>query len=1837
MERSEKTLADKIETENKNNNIKNKDYSFDYQLLDRLRSDCRYYLDGHRNPDLLWAGSVEEQIKEMRKLYNSFPSDKKPQWITEEDINHFEAEMLKDNNINIDLENNSAEYEYSYKQGDIVHINSMDFVVRSVDGDNVVIADVNYPLMVQSFSKNDFDDKLALSTSNDFLKQVKKSEDEVVESESVDNLSTVEPTEEKAEIVSDTVVTSEKYNFDYSTVSIPTNKKEKYLNNINAIKKLKELEKENRLATPEEQETLGKYVGWGGLSEAFDKNNSSWTNEYNELSSLLSPDEYSSARESTLSAFYTPTTVTKAIYKVLDRMGFKNGNILEPSCGVGNFIGMLPTEMSNSNVYGVELDTISSSIAKQLYQKANIINSPYEEADLSNNFFDVTIGNVPFGDFKVVDKKYDKYNFLIHDYFFAKSLDKLRPNGVMAFITSKGTMDKKNSSFRRYMSQRADLIGAIRLHNHTFSSLAGTEVTSDILFFKKRSNITHIEPDWINVTTSEDGISLNNYFIDNPNMIIGEMKNVSGRFGLTSECVLDDKDKFEELLNNAISNINTDSISFDNTIIIDDNDENEEVIPATSDVKNFSYTLVDDKIYYRENSLMTLQQLGDIPTKRVKGMIGIRDCLRTLIEYETEDYSDGEIKYQQNKLNVLYDNFTKEFGLINSRANRMVFDDDNSYYLLSSLENLDENNNLKSKADIFTKRTIRPHKPVTSVDTSVEALTVSISERATIDMEYMQNLVGKTEEEIYNDLQGIIFLNPLYSETNGQDKYLNADEYLSGNVREKLNIVKQLVDIHPEYNINVIALEKVQPKDLSASEISVRLGSTWIPSKYVEQFVHELLETPSYAKNSIKVNYISYTGEWDIQGKSYDRGNVKAYKTYGTSRVNAYKIIEDTLNLKDVRIFDYEELPDGKKKAILNKKETTIAQSKQELIKQKFVDWIFKDQDRRNDLCNIYNHKFNSTRTREYDGSHINFVGMNPDITLREHQINAIARILYGGNTLLAHTVGAGKTFEMVAAAQESKRLGLCTKSMFVVPNHLTEQWAREYLQLYPSANILVSTKKDFQTKNRKKFCSKIATGDFDAIIIGHSQFEKIPVSIERQRSILEEQLNEIVIGIQEAKSKIGDNITVKALERTKKGIENKLKKLNDQSRKDDVITFEKLGVDRLFVDESHYYKNLFLYTKMRNVGGIAQTEAQKSSDIFMKCRYMDEVTGGKGIVFATGTPISNSMVELYTIQRYLQYNTLADNQLLHFDEWASTFGETVTAIELNPEGSGYRAKTRFAKFYNLPELMTMFKEVADIQTADMLKLPVPKANYHNVVVKPSERQIEMVQSLSERADKVRNNEVDQSVDNMLKITNDGRKLALDQRLIDDSLEDFEGSKVNVCANNVYNIWKDGIEDKTTQLVFCDLSTPSKEKFNVYDDIKSKLISKGIPENEIAFIHDAKTEKQKDELFSKVRSGEVRVLFGSTQKMGAGTNVQDRIIASHDLDCPWRPSDLEQRLGRTVRQGNMNKEVEIYRYVTEQTFDAYLYQLVEGKQKFASQIMTSKTPVRIADDIDEAALSYAEIKMLATGNPYIKEKMDLDIQVQKLELLKSNFISTKYELEDKISKYYPQEILKGETVIAGLQADINVVNVKKSDEFSGMVLNGQMYADKKEAGIQLLEITKKIKDTKPSKIGEYRGFDVLCAYDFWERKPYLKLKNNLSHHLEIGTDTFGNITRMDNCLNSLSKLLDENKVKLENIKIQLENAKEEVNKPFPEAKELEIKKARLTELNSMLNLDTNREEKEETPYYKEVFSEEDKDTLVQNGFDNYVQKEDSYIFKVDISDKDKIENILSSPSQKMCI
>lgn len=1810
----EKTLADKIETESKNDNNINIDLE-DY-VGKEITIDER----------LFTIENIKNNKVELRDITNpnSIP------------IFRFEStEFIK--NI---LDNNSAEYEYSYKQGDIVHINSMDFVVRSVNDDSVVIADVNYPLMVQSFSKSDFEDKLSLSTSNDFLKQVKNSEDEVVESESVDNLSTVEPTEEKTENNSDSrtkVVTSEKYNFDYSTVSIPTGKKEKYLNNINAIKKLKELDKGNRLATPEEQEILGKYVGWGGLSEAFDNNNLSWTNEYNELSSLLSPDEYSSARESTLSAFYTPSTVTKAIYKVLDKMGFKNGNILEPSCGVGNFIGMLPKEMSNSNVYGVELDTISSSIAKQLYQKAHIINSPYEDTDLPNNFFDVTIGNVPFGDFKVVDKKYDKYNFLIHDYFFAKSLDKLRPNGVMAFITSKGTMDKKNSSFRRYLSQRADLLGAIRLPHHTFSSLAGTDVTSDILFFKKRSNVTHIEPSWVNVTTSEDGISLNNYFVENPSMIIGEMKNVSGRFGLTSECVLDDKDQFEELLNNAINNINISGITFDDNVIdIDSNDDTEEVIPATADVKNFSYAIIDNKIYYRENSLMTLQQLGEVPTKRVKGLVDIRDCLRTLIEYESEDYSDGEIKYQQNKLNVLYDNFTKDYGSITSRANRLAFDKDSSYYLLSSLENIDKNN-VVHKADIFTKRTIRPHKPVTSVDTSVEALTVSISEKATIDMEYMQELVGKTEEEIYDDLRGVIFLNPLYDENNGAEKYINADEYLSGNVREKLAVATKFAESNPEYNINVMALKDVQPEELSASEISVRLGSTWIPPKYVEQFVHELMETPFYAKGIIKVNYISVTGEWNIQGKSSDRSNVKAYKTYGTSRVNGYKIIEDTLNLKDVRVFDYEETPDGKKRAILNKKETTIAQSKQDTIKQKFVDWIFKDPTRRNDLCEIYNKRFNSNRTREYDGSHINFVGMNSDITLKKHQINAVARILYGGNTLLAHTVGAGKTFEMVAASQESKRLGLCTKSMFVVPNYLTEQWAKEYLQLYPSANILIATKKDFQTKNRKRFCSRIATGDYDAIIIGHSQFEKIPVSIERQRSILEEQLNDVLVGIQKAKSKIGDNITVKALERTKKGIENKLKKLNDQSRKDDVITFEELGVDRLFVDESHYYKNLFLYTKMRNVGGIAQTEAQKSSDMFMKCRYMDEVTGGKGIIFATGTPISNSMVELYTIQRYLQYNTLAENHLLHFDEWASTFGETVTAIELNPEGSGYRAKTRFAKFYNLPELMTMFKEVADIQTADMLKLPVPKANYHNVVVKPSEMQIRMVEALSERADKVRNNEVDPTVDNMLKITNDGRKLALDQRLIDDTLDDFPESKVNVCANNVFKIWQDGVPKKTTQLIFCDLSTPSKDKFNVYDDIKNKLIDKGVPEEEIAFIHDAKTENQKAELFEKVRNGDVRVLFGSTQKMGAGTNVQDRIIASHDLDCPWRPSDLEQRLGRTVRQGNTNEEVEIYRYVTEKTFDAYLYQLVEGKQKFASQIMTSKSPARIAEDIDETALSYAEIKMLATGNPYIKEKMDLDIQVQKLELLKSSFNSVKYELEDKIIKYYPQKILETETVIEGLKADIKIANSNKSDKFTGLVLNGQMYSDKKEAGTQLLEVTKKIKSPKPTKIGEYRGFDLLCVYDIWERQPYLKLKNNLSHHLELGSDTFGNITRLDNCLNNLTKLLDSNVAKLDNVKNQLENAKEEVKKPFAQDEELKAKKARLYELNSMLNLDDTNREKEETPYYKEVFTEEDKDNLIANGFDNYVQKEDSYIFKVDISDKDKIENILSSPSQKMCI
>ena len=1575
---------------------------------------------------------------------------------------------------------------------------------------------------------------------------------------------------------------AERYNFDLANNEVEqVGKKERFRRNIMAIQLLKKCQEENRFATPEEQIILSKYVGWGGIPEAFDERNSAWSTEYLELSSVLTPDEYAAARESTLTAFYTPPEVSTAIYKALEQMGFQEGNLLEPSCGIGNFIGMLPKSMENAKVYGIELDTISAGIAQQLYQKSSIAAQGFEEVNAPDSFFDGVIGNVPFGDFKVADKRYDKYNFLIHDYFFAKSLDKLRPGGVMALVTSKGTMDKENSNVRKYIAQRAELLGAIRLPSDTFKGNAGTEVVSDILFLQKRDRLIDIEPDWVHLDADENGIRMNSYFVQHPEMILGEMKMVSGRFGQEATCEPFENADLSELLNEAVSNIHGEISEYE---VADELEEEDNSIPADPEVRNFSYTVLDDKIYFRENSRMSPVEVSATAENRIKGMIGMRDCVRNLIELQTEDYTDSEIKQAQQKLNTLYDSFTKKYGLINSRANTSAFSDDSSYALLSALEVINEEGELERKADMFFKRTIKPHKPVTEVDTADEALAVSMGEKATIDMDYMQELSGKNEETLFADLKGVIFLNPLYEYGNSYEpKYLMADEYLSGNVREKLATAKRSATLYPEdYTINVQALEKVQPKDLTASEISVRLGATWIPPEIVQQFMFEFLDTPRYAQWNIKVHFSQFTGEWNIEGKSYDRSNVKAYSTYGTSRINAYKIFEETLNLKDVRIFDYIEDEEGKKKAVLNKKETAIAQAKQELIKQGFQDWIWTDPTRREKLTKMYNEKFNSIRPREYDGSHIIFNGMNPEIELREHQKNAVAHILYGGNTLLAHAVGAGKTFEMVAAAMESKRLGLCNKSLFVVPNHLTEQWAAEFLQLYPAANILVATKRDFETKNRKKFCGRIATGDYDAVIIGHSQFEKIPMSIERQRAILEQQLKELTDGIVDLKRNRGESFSIKQLEKSKKAVKLKLEKLNDQSRKDDVVTFEELGVDRLFIDESHYYKNLYLYTKMRNVGGIAQTEAQKSSDLFMKCRYLDEITGGRGTVFATGTPISNSMVELYTIQRYLQYNTLVKNNLQHFDSWASTFGETVTAVELTPEGTGYRAKTRFAKFYNLPELMAMFKEVADIKTADMLDLPVPEAHFHNVAVKPSEMQKEMVASLAERAEKVRGGGVDSSVDNMLKITNDGRKLALDQRMLNDMLPDFEDSKINACVDNIYRIWEETTDKKSAQLVFCDLSTPKNDgTFSVYNDIRKKLVERGVPESEVRFIHEADTDVKKKELFQKTRKGEVRVLLGSTQKMGAGTNVQDRLIALHDVDCPWRPSDLEQRSGRIIRQGNSNPDVDIYRYVTEQTFDAYLYQLVEGKQKFASQIMTSKSPVRSAEDIDETALSYAEIKMLATGNPYIKEKMDLDIQVQKLKLLKSNFLSEKYALEDKIIKYYPQRITALENRIDGLKKDVETAKQHPKptdDRFVGMEVKGVFYSEKAEAGKAIIETCKQMNSPDPIPLGKYRGFETELLFNTTERNYEVRLKGATSRTVTLGDDANGNIIRLDNGIERFAESLSLAENDLENTQNQLETAMKEVQKPFIQEEELKTKLARLDELNILLNMDKTEHE-----------------------------------------------------------
>ena len=1576
---------------------------------------------------------------------------------------------------------------------------------------------------------------------------------------------------------------SERHTFDLASHEVEeVGKKERFRRNIMAIQLLKKCQDENRFATPDEQEILSKYVGWGGIPEAFDENNFSWADEFLELSAVLTPDEYESANGSVLTAFYTPPAVISAIYKSMEQMGFHEGNILEPSCGIGNFIGMLPESMRGAKMYGVEIDKISAGIAQQLYQKTSIAAQPFEEANVPDSFFDAIVGNVPFGDIRVNDRRYNKYNFLIHDYFFAKSLDKLRPGGIMALVTSKGTMDKEKPAIRKYIAQRAELLGAIRLPNNTFSKNAGAKgVVSDILILQKRDRIIDIEPDWVHLNTDENGFKMNSYFVDHPEMVLGEWKTVSGRYGDEDTVVPYENADLAAQLDEAISNIHAEITAYETEEELEEEDTS---IPADPNVRNFSYIVVDDKIYYRENSRMTPVDCSVTAENRVKGMIGIRDCVRNLIEIQTLDYPEWDIEKEQQKLNNLYDTFSHKYGLINSRANVSAFSQDSSFSLLSALEILDDEGKLERKADMFTKRTIKPHTPVTSVDTVSEALALSMGEKARVDMEYMCELTGKSEEEIYQDLKGVIFLNPMHGYGNSDEaKYLMADEYLSGNVREKLSWAKRSAEVYPnDYKINVEALEKVQPTDLTASEIFVQLGTTWLPEEIVQQFIYEFLDTPMWARYNIKVHYSKFTSEWNVEGKSYDSSNVKAYSTYGTKRINAYKIIEETLNMRDVRIFDYVEDDEGRKKAVLNNKETAIAQAKQELIKQGFKDWIWKDTERREKLVRLYNEKFNSIRPREYDGNHIIFSGMNPEIELREHQKNAVAHILYGGNTLLAHAVGAGKTFEMIAAAMESKRLGLCSKSLFVVPNHLTEQWAAEFLQLYPAANILVATKKDFEMKKRKRFCGRIATGDYDAVIIGHSQFEKIPMSFERQRIILQEQIRDITNGIIDLKSNRGDNFSVRQLERTKKSLKVKLEKLNDQSRKDDVVTFEELGIDRLFIDESHYYKNLFLYTKMRNVGGISQTEAQKSSDLFMKCSYLDELTGGRGVVFATGTPISNSMAELYTIQRYLQYNTLKNYDLQHFDAWASNYGETVVVTELKPEGTGYRPKTRFAKFNNLPELMSMFKDVADIKTADMLDLPVPEVEYHNVVVKPSQIQKNMVASLAKRAEKIRNGCVDARVDNMLKITNDGRKLALDQRLIDPMLPDDPNSKVNTCIDNVYSIWKEHSNIKATQLIFCDLSTPKKDgSFNVYDDIREKLIVRGVPAEQVRFIHEADTEAKKQELFKKVRKGEVRILIGSTAKMGAGTNVQNKIIASHDIDCPWRPSDLEQRAGRTIRQGNENPKVHLYRYVTEDTFDAYMYQLIESKQKFISQIMTSKSPVRSCEDIDETALSYAEIKMLATGNPYVKEKMNLETQVSKLRFLKSSYLSEKYALENKIIKSYPEKIAEIKELISGLESDLKRANEHPKiidDRFVGIEVQGVFFSERVDAGQKIIETCTKMTSPDPIPLGKYRGFDLELSFDSYNKIYVIKIRGELSRSVGISSDPSGNITRIDNAIEKIPERLELQRQELENVEKQLATAQKEVEKPFDKEQELTEKTERLSVLNGLLNVNKKQNE-----------------------------------------------------------
>ena len=1766
----------------------------EYRLLGRLKADCDYFLGaGGRAEKHLWAGNVREQIAKMRELYAALPE--KPEWLTSEDIDRYAQRMEPPYEVAVyhHFENGFDE-RLDYQTLAEAEQAAQQYVAGTMEGedgfayDGAGIYDLNERRWLRVYG--DFPDERAIEQAALAAEEPQASTEQAGLQPKKEEPAPLPPKRPRRERITFTTLHPEisrdqRHDFHITDDALGHGTpSEKYAANAAAIRTLKQIEAEERLATPEEQEILSRYVGWGGLADCFEETSP----HYEELKSLLYLEEYAAARASTLTAFYTPPVVIRGIYKALSQMGFTQGNILEPSCGTGNFLGLLPADMAGSKAYGVELDSISGRIAQQLYQNASVSVNGFETVQMPDSFFDVAVGNVPFGDFKVLDRRYDKHHWLIHDYFFGKALDKVRPGGVIAFVTSKGTMDKENSAVRRYLAQRADLIGAIRLPDNTFKRNAGTEVTSDVIFLQKRDHITDLEPDWVHLDTDENGIRMNRYFVQHPEMILGDMVMESTRFGPDSACKAREGEDLSDQLANAIQFLQAEIKPYE----LEELDEEEDhSIPADPNVKNFSYTIADGQVYYRENSLMHPVEVSVTAENRIRGMIELRECTRRLIEYQTEGYPDEDIAAEQQKLNALYDSFTAKYGLISSRGNKLAFSEDSSYCLLCSLEVLDEQGSLKRKADMFSKRTIRPHVAVTSVDTASEALAVSISEKARVDMDYMAELSGKSPEELEQELAGVIYRDIRCAENPedilpsladlGRYPFVTADEYLSGKVRQKLRMAKAFLEAAPAgqketVRRNVEALEAVQPQDLGAGEIGVRIGANWVPVEVYQQFMVELLTPYGQARSRIRILRAEATGQWSITEKNFDRANVKANTTYGTKRMSAYHILEHILNQRDVRVFDYIEDENGKKKPILNKKETAIAQDRQELIKQKFAEWIWKDIDRRELLCRIYNETFNGVRPREYDGRHIRFEGMNPEITLRPHQVNAIAHILYGGNTLLAHEVGAGKTYEMVAAAMEMKRLGLCTKSLIVVPNHITEQWAAEWLQLYPSANILVATKKDFETQNRKKFCSRIATGDYDAIIIGHSQFEKIPISVERQQAILERQIEEILEGIEQAKAQKAERYTVKQMERTRKSLETRLAKLNDQSRKDDTVTFEQLGVDRLFIDESHYFKNLFLATKMRNVGGIAQTEAQKSSDLFMKTQYLDELTGGRGVIFATGTPISNSMVELYTIQRYLQYGMLQEMGLVHFDDWAGNFGETVTAIELSPEGTGYRAKTRFAKFYNLPELMAAFKEVADIQTADMLKLPVPKANFHTEVVKPSEIQKEMIRGLAERAEKIHAGGVDPHVDNMLRITNDGRKLALDMRLIQPLAPDDPNGKVAVCARNVYRIWEQTKEKRSAQLVFCDLSTPTTDgSFSVYDDLKKKLMDAGIPEEEIAFIHTADSEAKKKELFSKVRAGQVRVLLGSTAKMGAGTNVQDKLIALHDLDCPWRPSDLQQRLGRIVRQGNENEEVEIYRYVTEGTFDAYLYQLVENKQKFIAQIMTSKAPVRVADDVDETALSYSEIKALATGNPLIIEKCNLDMEVARLNMLKASHLNQVYALEELVYRKYPEEITRLTERIAGYEQDVALAaaHPKAQEGFCGMEVDGRHYAEKEDAGKAIIDVCTRMTGSDAVLLGQYRGFSMVLAYDGRSNEYRITLKGTLSHTVTLGADVFGNITRLDNALENLAGSLEAEQNRLEETKTQLENARTELATPFAREEELAEKTARLKELNILLNMD----------------------------------------------------------------